>query len=146
MTTSERFAIDAQAEATEAQAKLAERDFQTAFEMGDASAMAASQRVLARAEANAIRLDVARAEIEQRYARPTVSDPVEAYIGDRSEQSARWLRSHRQFVTDPHRNARLQSAHHLAIAEGHAADSPGYFKFVEEKLGLRTAPEQKTVS
>ena len=145
MSTAERFAIDAQAEATEAQAKLAQRDFQTAFENGDVPAMAASQRVLARAEAKAIRLDVARAELEQRYSRPTPTDPVEAYIGDRSEASANWLRSHREFVTESHRNAKLQSAHHLAIAEGHAADSPGYFKFVEERLGFRTAPEPKTV-
>jgi hypothetical protein len=52
-----------------------------------------------------------------------------------------WCRSHPEFVTDARKNALAQAAHFAAIGEGLPEWSPDYWSFVEERLGLRAAPE-----
>lgn len=76
------------------------------------------------------------------------SDPVEAFIaiipGDASK---RWLRAHpdilQKVATDRKERQRLFAYAQLAESEaGHAADSQGYFDFIEEKYGLKQAATQ----
>jgi hypothetical protein len=63
-------------------------------------------------------------------------DPVEAFCEGKTEPSARWLREHRDWVTNPQKNARLTSAHFDAVAEGLTPDSSEYFEHVERAIGL----------
>lgn len=135
-------------EAAESEAKAAEQEYTSAFERGDGPAMAAAQRKMARAETRIQRLEESKADLEARKkaapaeerrepARPASADPVEAYIAGRTEPTAKWLREHREWISDPRKNAKLTAAHYSAQGEGIAADTPEYFEHVESFLGLR---------
>lgn len=135
--------------AAQTEAEAATAAYQSAMEAGDFAAAAKAQRRMASAEAKIGRLDEAKADLEARKTeRPAErtettktapADPVEAYISNRTEPTAKWLREHREFVTDPKKNARLTAAHHDAIADGLAPDTDAYFEHVETFIGLRKA-------
>ncbi len=125
-------------------AEAAKRDIKNAIATGDADAQTDAYERLAKATTLAARYDEAKADLEARKAAPKVervvpSDPVEAYVQNRSEPTANWLREHRDFVTDQRKNAKLTSAHWDAVGEGIAPDTKEYFEHVEKFIGLRKA-------
>jgi HlyD family secretion protein len=65
------------------------------------------------------------------------NESIEGFINSRTEPTAKWLRQHREWITDPRKNAKLMAAHFDAIAQGIAVDTPEYFEHVETYLGLR---------
>jgi hypothetical protein len=68
-----------------------------------------------------------------------VADPVDNYINQVAAQtpnSANWLRNHRDWITDPKKNAKLTSAHWSAVGDGLQVDTPEYFAHVERVIGL----------
>lgn len=123
-----------------AEVEAAKRDVKIAGEAGDYEAQAAAYERLAGAKALVLRYDEAKADLETRRPEPQQqrrpADPVEAYIAGRSEPTQQWLRSHTDYITDQKKNAKLNAAHHDAMAEGHAPDSDGYFAHVEKFLGM----------
>jgi hypothetical protein len=135
--------------AAQAEATAAEADYAAAMEAGDFARAAKAQRRMASAEAKAVRLDEAKSDLEarrtapektvQRTEAPQGDDPVERYIQGRSEPTANWLRSHREFITDPRKNAKLTAAHWSAMGEGLSVDTKEYFDHVEQSLGLKQA-------
>lgn len=140
--------------AAQAEGSAAEQEYAAAFDKGDALAMAKAQRKIANAEARAVRLDEAKAELEVRRkdpprqqlreqpARPAQGDdPVEAYVANRSAPTQKWLRAHPEWITDGRKNAKLSAAHMDAVAEGFAADTDEYFEHVENFIGLRKQPQ-----
>ena len=64
-------------------------------------------------------------------------DPVEEVASQLSRQSADWVRSHPEYVTDPKLFRKMTRAHEEAMDEGYKADTPDYFEYVESRLGLR---------
>jgi hypothetical protein len=145
-------------EAAKAESESAEREYQAAYDAGDGKAMAAAQRKMARAEARAVEYEGAKNSIEARARRsdqeqtverrtePTEasqvqqpSDPVEAYISQRTEPTQKWLREHKEWISDPSKNAKLTAAHWNAVGDGLAPDTPQYFEHVEKFIGLRQA-------
>lgn len=136
--------------AAQAEGTAAEQEYAAAFDKGDSLAMAKAQRKIANAEARAVRLDEAKAELEVRrkeprqqqrteqQARPAVSDdPIEAYVNGRTEPTKKWLRAHPEWVTDGKKNLKLTAAHNDALAEGLSTDTTEYFEHVENFIGLR---------
>jgi hypothetical protein len=135
-----------------AEVEAAKRDIKLAGEAGDYEALADAQERLAAAKTLALRYDEAKADLEatklepakrkepQRDNRP--ADPIEAYIAGRSAPTAQWLRSHTDFITDPRKNAKMNAAHHDAVAEGLAPDTQQYFEHVEKFLGLKKEEPQ----
>jgi hypothetical protein len=135
-----------------AEAEAAEQAYVAAFEKGDSVAMGKAQRQIANAEARAVRLDEARADLEYRKKqapteaqdvrraepRQAATDPVEAYLEGRSDPAKKWLRNNPQFITDGRKNAKLTAAHYSALGEGITADSPEYFEHVESFVGLKS--------
>lgn len=142
--------VESGLEAARAEADSAEREYIAAVETGDAAKQAQAQRKIARAEAKIGRLDEAKAELDirrtkaepeprrqQQIERPRqADDPVEAYVQNRSEPTANWLRAHPDFITDPRKNAKLTAAHYDATGEGIDVDSKEYFEHVEKFIGL----------
>lgn len=94
------------------------------------------------------------ADIEAANSRP--SDPQEAFLSNiPGEPSRKWLRDHPDVlkrVSGSQREAKaLYGAAQMAEGKGHAPDSPEYFSFIEEQLGLKdpetvvtTTPTPKT--
>lgn len=137
----------------------AKAEYKTAMEAGDWDKAAEAQVKIADARADLKRLLEAKSDLEaQKSSSPPLSapsrqeatrasspaDPVEAFIASRTEPTARWLREHKDFITDPRKNAKMTGAHWDAIGEGLQTDTPEYFAHVEKYLGLtKAAPNGK---
>jgi hypothetical protein len=125
-------------DAVRAEAESAKRDFEEAMNMGAFDRAAECQATIAAAEVRAQRLQEHQAYLQSAPQQPrTTGDPVEDYISQRSGPTQSWLRAHREWVTDPRKNAKLTSAHYAAVAEGLTPDTDQYFAAVESRLGLR---------
>lgn len=131
-------------EASKTAADAAQAEYERAFEAGDVKGMSAAQRKMARAEADIARLEEAKSTIEVR--KPDTSktlkeqaadDPTEAWIASKAPEAQRWLRSHREYVTDTKKNAKLNAAHYDAVADGIEINSSEYFERIEKFLGLK---------
>jgi hypothetical protein len=112
----------------------AQAEYKEAVEAGDVDAQASAQSKMTEVEARRVRLLEHEQAIRNRPVAP--ADPVEAACVGRTEPTAKWLREHRDWVTDPKKNARLTSAHYDAEAEGLVPDTPEYFSHIEHKIGL----------
>lgn len=137
--------------AANAAADSAQQEFIAAAEAGDFAAQARAQRKISAAEAQRVRLEEAKDDLEdvkqrrpvqqqQRHEQPPqrrpAVDPVEEVIqnGGLSSKSAAWLRAHPQAVTDRKLNSKMMAAHHAAVAEDIALDTPEYFKRIEAAI------------
>lgn len=90
-------------------------------------------------------------QLEAAKHQPSPDDAAKEWIDQQAnmgEASKRWLREHLDHLTDPVKNAKLGYAHQLALREGHAANSPGYFEALERELqiGATAATEDETVA
>jgi hypothetical protein len=147
VTESQGDAIASGIDAAQAEASQAEADYAALMERGDFAGAAKAQRRMAAAEARILRFDEAKSDLEARKSAPRTddtpsrADPVEAHLAKFTEPTARWLRDHKEWLTDPRKNAKLTGAHHFAVAEGYDPDTPGYFEHVEKTLGLRDEPQ-----
>lgn len=77
------------------------------------------------------------AETRKPDVQPQHSDPFEARIAGLTDTTKKWLREHRECVTDEVKSAEAVAADAKARREGLKPDTPEYFAFVEEKLGYR---------
>jgi hypothetical protein len=120
-------------EAVDAGMTRASQAFQQAWESGDASQMAQSQREIAALE---VRRANTQAVAERLERTPTVpTDPVEAFAHGRSAEAASWIRSHPEFVLNERKAAKLAAAHSDALAEGVAPDTAAYFEHINTFVG-----------
>jgi hypothetical protein len=90
--------------------------------------------------ANAYRLqelDKGRDAMENRPKQPVDINPVEALASQLTPRSAEWVRKHPNCVTDARLYQKMIAAHNMAMADGHTADTDGYFETVEDLMGLR---------
>lgn len=140
-------AIDAETMALDS----AKAQFKGAMEAADFAKAAEAQTAISRATTRLERLNESKASfesaktVEGRVAprqEPVNQDPVEAFASRLTPASAAWIRSHRDCVTDPVLNAEMIAAHQWAFRKGIAADSPEYFRFIEERLGYQQENSQ----
>ena len=129
---------------------------------GDYGAAAKAQRSMAQSEAQLLQLKNGKAALEDRLASRTTEgrvddtrqptqpvvppgDPVEALATRLTPKSAEWLRSH---PTAAGQVNKLTAAHQSAVElEGIAVESPEYFSYIEQRLGLGDKkPEPRTQS
>ncbi len=134
-------------------ADSATSEYTAALEAGDWKKASEAQRKLARAEAQGVQYEQNKTAWEQHKAQPApqraqpAGDPVDAYISQVATQtpnSANWLRNHRDWITDPKKNAKLTAAHWDAVGDGIAVDTPQYFTHVERMIGLDNADKPKS--
>lgn len=152
-------------EATEQAASNAERAYADAMASGDYAAAGRAQRAMASAEAHLLRLQNEKAQAEQYIESlrtegrvqapprqtfepmPQSQDPVEMMASRLTPKSAAWLRAHPEAAS---KVDKLTAAHQAAISlEGIEVETPEYFRYVEEKLGLSTpqkAPNKKIMA
>ncbi len=125
--------------------EAAKAEIKTAMEAGDWEKLSSAQEKLADARSHFNRLTEAKADLEVQKATPqrteperpaATADPIEAYISGRTAQTQGWLRAHKDFITDPRKNAKLTGAHWDAVGEGLTPDTTEYFSHVEKFLGL----------
>lgn len=138
-------------EATEQAASNAERAYADAMASGDYQAAGRAQRAMASAEAHLLRLQTEKSQAEQyiesirtegrvqapprqSFAPQESQDPVEAVAARLTPKSAAWIRQHPEAAT---KIEKLTAAHAAATQlEGLEVESPEYFQYVEERLGI----------
>jgi hypothetical protein len=120
----------------ESEARAAQVECRNAFEAGDFDTATAAQARMVEVEARRVRLQE-QAEALERSPVLHHADPVEAFIAARTEPTAKWLREHRDWLSDPRKSQKLTAADADAQAEGHVPDTPAYFDYVERFLGLK---------
>ena len=150
-STSQLDTVNTAIAAIKSDVDTAKRDLRAAKDAGDIDAEIDAQDRLAQARADERRLDEAKYDLEQRAKAPpqlpkAPTDPVEAYIQNRTEPTAQWLRKHSEFIRDPRKQAKLSAAHFDAEGEGIVADTPEYFAHVERFLGIDQAPAAKAAA
>ena len=134
--------------ASQAEADSAQKELETATAESNWKTAAEAQRKLARAEARFVSLEDGKIayEVKREEAKtiksevkPVVSDMLEHHISQIAINDAEkdWLRIHKDYLTEPRKNARLGAAHYDAEDAGHRRGSEGYFQFIEKRLGLR---------
>lgn len=128
-------------EAAKAEADQAKANLKRLAAEGDWEAHAEETDRLTTAKSELLRLEEAKGMLEaQKKAPPRQQqqqDPVEAFASGRTEPTARWIRSHPDFVTDTRKFAKLQAAHFDAEAEQLVPDTPEYFEHIEKFLGIK---------
>lgn len=137
----------------ERDAEMLERDYATLLEQGEYQKAAKVQRQMAQIEARLSTLQQGKEELEYRlqqspqpqYQQPPVEQPqvremprdnIEERISSLSPPSQQWVRANRQVVEDPKKANLLSAAHFEAVANDIQVDSPDYFAFLEQKLGI----------
>lgn len=120
-------------------------DLREAMAVGDYDKAAEIQEAMMATAVNFDRLNQAKANYVNRPKQvPTPpADPIERFTQNMSQASAQWIRSHPEFVTNPAKQRDMIDAHKAAVdLNGLTADSPQYFKFVEDWVGIGAAPQR----
>lgn len=129
----------------------AEADLASAMQVGDASAVAKAQRVIAVAAARLDRLEENKADFDQqRETARQAPPPRQAPPSDPDSQIAAmaipdnakaWLRAHPEFVSDPGRIDMLGSAHNYITRNKNVpAFTQAYFDALDQEFGFAAAP------
>lgn len=74
---------------------------------------------------------------------PKADNMLDQIIGSVSKESARWLKANRDNLDSERQIRRMFRAHEDAIDEGIPADTPTYFRFIEDRLGFGRRNEQR---
>lgn len=124
--------------------------YKAAMEAGDYDAAATAQEQIADSAAKLVRLQEAKAALDAQKGKQPIahegrvekpaSQPQDAFeqaVANLSPASQAWARRNPTMFTDQKNFARTLAAHHSAVAEDIAPDTPAYFQFLEERLGLR---------
>jgi hypothetical protein len=126
---------------------LLEQRYAEAASIGDHLAMGKISREMSANEAKLVRLEESKVHLEK-APKPQLripSDPVEKFAAALAPQSAAWIRAHPEYVRDRGKNAELMAAHQIALARGHAGDSPEYFKSIEKTLDMAQPVAEPTI-
>lgn len=133
------------------QRQNAKSAYKAALEAGDYEAVANAQERMSDLAARLTHVEQAAAAFEARKtAAPKAShegrvekpaDQFEQAISNLSPSSQAWARRNPTCFTEPKTYAKTLAAHHSALAEDIQPDTPQYFEFIEERLGLREAPK-----
>ncbi len=152
--------VDGAIQTVELELDRAEQRLTQAQEAGDYAAAAKANRDLAVAASRLTRLQEAKSTLENargrpmthegRVERPAPEQPAnefEAMVSKLTPASQAWARQHPAYFTDPKQLKRVVAAHHQADADDIPFDSPEYFQFIEERLGIRQpAQRQETTT
>lgn len=141
--------------ATDKMAAL-EQQFASAFAEGDGPRAAGIQKQMAILGARITQLEDGKARMEQmadqqrqraqmqarqQQVQPrqqAPADPFEASIAHYSEPSKKWLRDHRDLVSQPGKFEDVLAAHYIVTKkEKLDPDTPEYFEAIERELGIR---------
>lgn len=67
----------------------------------------------------------------------------DAYMASKTPMTQDWLNKHPEFFSDSGAAQRIMGAHGLAVGRGLVADTPEYFRFVEENALSQTQPPRQ---
>ena len=149
-----RTAIETALAASEAQMTTLESEYAAAFEAGDSKKIAASHRRMSELGGDIAQLKAGKAAIAAdtgadrgrrvvqqdeppaRRRPATEEEQFEDAIKGYSPRTQRWLRDHKEIVTNVTRRNEAMSAHHAALAQRYEPESDEYFAYLDRKMGF----------
>ena len=144
-------AIGAALAAAQSEADLASEAIESAIAIGDAKGQAEAYRKLSMATARMFQLEQGKeaAERELKVIREAPKpeyrpkDEVAAAVDAMNVPylAKKWLKDHPEYVVDPRRNTKISALHYDLLEEGLEPYSAQYFDTMEQRLGLREAPQ-----
>lgn len=106
-----------------------------ALETGDYEKHTELSTKLAEKIAERNQVQAGKAELKRQGADPAGPvDKQEKYISGFPAKSQEFLREHRDYITDPTKNALMIAGHHEAVARKIEVESPEYFDFIKSKV------------
>lgn len=135
--------------AATAEAAKAKTDIKNAIDAGDSEAQTEAYERLAKATSNINRLEEGKDAIERQIKESpqlqerTVDqgDPIDRM--QMPQASRDMLKQHRDYLTNPRLNAKLNNAHFDAIDAGHSEHSDAYREFIAIQLGWKEKPQEQ---
>ena len=132
-----------------------EREHQSALESGDYKTATRANSDMGRVQAEIVKFEDSKAYLDDQIktganapkkepvkVEPTSEDRFEQTIGRLPAKSQAWLREHPETINDPELNHLLQAADVAArTKKGFTFESPEYFAYLEERLGLNGADD-----
>jgi len=145
----------------ERDAESLENHYANALEAGDNHSAAKIHRQMIQVESRLNQLsqgkDALEVQLEQQRSRPVdppppeyyqrqqqQNDPVKEAIGNLSRESAAWVAAHPEVIRDPEYNALMTAAHHGALKNNIAPDTPEYFAHLDKNLGFNKRQQPRT--
>lgn len=121
----------------------AEDEYAQAMEQGDYRAAAKAQSKLSAIAVKAQRIQEGKAALERRAEDVKAqsersADPIEQYTQGMTAASANWVRAHSDLFLNETDRSFVIAAHHRAVRNNIALDTPEYFEAIERELGLRS--------
>jgi hypothetical protein len=139
--------------AAQAESDAAQRDWEAAANEGDLKRQSEANIRINRAQARIVQYEDAKATLEARKGekpperqQQVQGDPFENAIARLPEPAKNWLRAHRDYVTEPEKNAALQHYHWVAKKETGEEFTQKYIDSMEVHLGMRSKEESATRS
>lgn len=126
-------------------------NLKSAWAAGDFDTAAEIQQAMADTAADLAQLRNGLTELTKPKP-PAFTDPVDALAAaiekGGSPKAAVWIRNHPEYARDQRLNRKMVRAHEDALEDGLRVDTPEYFAFVEDRLGLRpkVETEEETLS
>ena len=131
----------------------AKREYKVAMEAGEFDKAADAQDKISLANARIVEAEKGKLELEERAKAPPPAprrpeplasdDPAERFaasIEKDSPRSAQWIRQHPEFARDQSKTEDMTAAHYAALGKRIKPDTPSYFEFIEQELGITKAP------
>lgn len=144
LTDSRLQTIASALDVTAAKIKEVQAKRRAALEAGEWDAEAAASDELMALKVKQSRLDEGKTALEQEIeqSRQAPADPVERYVHNMTPRAQAWVRSHREVVTDPSRNAALERAHYRALGAGIREGSEDYFAHMDREMGYASPAQE----
>src|SRR6266536_3543235 len=132
----QQYRVTAGIDAVRGEIEAAKAAYAQSLDRGEFAESAEAQERIATAAARLAQLEQVQNYYQSQPQAPqSTGDAVEDYARGRTEASANWIRNHPEYVRDPRKYARLQAAHHEALANDLTPDSRGYFDHIEKYIG-----------
>ena len=139
--------------AADAEILEAKHAFRIAAVEQDVDAQVAAQERLAEATTNKVNLENGKAALEraikaEQERRAQQQTQQQQPQGDALDQTSlpqtakNWLRAHPDYLSDPRKNAKIQSLHWDVLDEGHQPFTDSYYESLEVHLGIRSKSRQ----
>jgi len=123
-------------------------DYQIAMERQDFAAAADIQQAMSENSAKLLQLENGREAMSRKpkadAPAPVLVDPVDDLAGRLTAKSAAWVRQHPEVATDQRLTRKMVRAHQDALDDGLVAETPEYFAYVENRLGIGTRDDKPT--
>lgn len=134
--------IDNAIETVKRNSEILKQNLKDAIAVGDADSQANIMLEIQRANSDLDKLIVGKNQYEIALKQQAITDPIEKLASQATPESAKWLREHKNLLSDSRKLDRALRAHQDALDDGIEVDTHEYFDYIEGRLGINKQQQQ----